>query len=119
MDDERKPIKIKKKYKKDSSFKSYYATGAIGGFQTPYDFRLAFYNVNTTNFILDTIELKQDEDLAKDEKIKKVKNAKMEHNILCEIVMTERAVREIYNFLGKELEELEERRKVKKEKEKK
>jgi len=98
---------MKKEYEMDDSFRSYYITGAIGGFRNPYDFRLAFYNIDTTKFILDTQEFKEDENLTEEERFDKLKNTEMSHKILCEIIMSEQAVREIYTFLGKELEELE------------
>jgi len=108
MDEEKISFKIKKrKYEKDSSFKSYYVTGAIGGFRNPYDFRLAFYNVDTTEFNLDMQKLTQSKELSEEEKVKKIQEKGMNHKVLCEIIMTEEVTREIYNFLGKELENLE------------
>lgn len=105
------PFKIKKKYEKDSSFSSHYVTGALGGFRNPYDFRLAFYNIDTTNYILKTQKFKQNKSLTEEQLIEKFQETEMKHKILCEVIMTEKTAREIYKFLGKELKALEEMKK--------
>jgi hypothetical protein len=58
-------------------------------------------------------KLTQSEELSEEEKVKKIQEKGMNHKVLCEIIMTEKVTREIYNFLGKELENLE---KIKREK---
>ena len=109
MSEEKKIIKFKprKTYEKDESFKSYYANGALGGFRNPYDFRLAFYKIGTTEFLMETQSIKTSEGFKDEEKDEKVRNTEMRHKILCELVMTERAVRELHNFLGRELKLLD------------
>ncbi len=100
-------IKIKKKYVKSDDFKRYYVTGAVGGFRNPYDFRLTFYNVNSNDFVFQTLKLKE-QNLSEDEYKKIISEKEMPHEILCELIMTEQAVKELHNFLGKELKILEE-----------
>ena len=94
---------IKRKYVKLDDFKSYYVTGAVGGFRNPYDFRLTFFNVNSNDFLVKTQELKG-QHLTEDEYIKIVSEMEMPHEISCQLIMTEQAVKELHTFLGKELE---------------
>lgn len=98
-------------YKKSESFKTYYVTGALGGFRNPYDFRLAFYNVDTTKFLIDTQPIKQNKELTQEEKNDAVTNTTMEQKVLCEMIMSERAVIELHDFLGREIARIEEIRK--------
>lgn len=102
-------IKIKRKYIKSEDFKKYYVTGAIGGFRNPYDFRLTFYNINSNDFLLQTQKLKE-QNLTEDEYIKIISEKEMPHEIQCELIMTEQAVKELHTFLGKELKIYEEMR---------
>ncbi|KKN47084.1 hypothetical protein LCGC14_0666500 [marine sediment metagenome] len=102
-------IKIRRKYEKSNDFKKYYVTGAIGGFKNQYDFRLSFFNVNSNDFLMQTQKFKE-QNLSEDELSKKISKMEMPHEIQCELIMTEQAVKELYNFLGKELKALEERR---------
>ncbi len=95
-------IKLKRKYVKSDNFKSYYVTGAVGGFRNLYDFRLTFYNVNSNDFVFQTIKLKE-QNLSEDEYLKILSEKEMPHEILCELIMTEQAVKELHKFLGKEL----------------
>ncbi len=112
--------KIKKEYKKNQSFKKHYITGAIGGFRNPYDFRLAFYNVDSTDLIINMQErndLKNDDDNLNEKEFKSfIKEKKLTHEILCEIIMSKKAVKELYGFIGKELERIGELKPEKSEK---
>ncbi|MFX1361362.1 MAG: hypothetical protein ACFFDL_15745 [Promethearchaeota archaeon] len=107
-----KPLK---KYIKSPDFKNYYVTGAIGGFRNPYDFRLSFFNVDSNEFVMNTQNLK-DKKFSEKEFSEKLSNVEMNHTIVCELIMTEKTAREIYNFLGKELELLEDKKKFLKQK---
>ena len=94
-------------YEKTPDFKSYYITGAIGGFRNPYDCRLAFYNADTTEFMIKTEPIKKDQSLPEEEKIKTMQETTMKNKVMCEIIMSARAAKELHDFLGKELEFLE------------
>ena len=107
-------FKVKKKYEKANDFKRYYVTGAIGGFKNPYDFRLSFFNVDSNDFTLKTQNLKDKNELSDEDLSKKLSEIEMTHLIQCELIISEQAVREIYNFIGKELEALEKIKKLEK-----
>lgn len=106
-------FRIKKKFKKDRDFKQYYVTGALGGFRNPYDFRLTFYNVNSNEFVLRTQNLKENKKLNDEELKKTLSEMEMPHILQCELIMTDQAVRELYNFLEKELKIKDEQNTVK------
>jgi len=97
-------FKIKRKFRKAANFKSHYVTGAIGGFKNKYDFRLSFYNLDTNNFILRMQNIKGEKGPPDEEEIKKIEKIDMDHNVVCEVIMSETAAKELYNFIGKELE---------------
>ncbi len=106
-------IKIRRRYEKSNDFIKYYVTGAIGGFKNPYDFRLSFYNVNSNDFLMQTQKFKE-LNLSEDELSKKISKMEILYEIQCELIMTEQAAKELYNFLGKELKNLEEMKKTRK-----
>lgn len=101
-------IKPKRIYKKADDFKKYYVTGAIGGFRNPYDFRLTFYNIDSNEFVLRTQALKENKNIDDFELQNKLKEYEMPHILMCELIMTKQAVKELYNFLKKELKILSE-----------
>ena len=109
--EEKKPIiidfKPKPKYEKSDEFKKYYVTGAIGGFRNPYDFRLTFFNVDSNEFILKTQDIKSLEELDENGIKQKLAQREMLHILQCELIMSERALIELYNFIGKELKILD------------
>ncbi|MBD3342557.1 MAG: hypothetical protein GF353_25885 [Candidatus Lokiarchaeota archaeon] len=98
---------VKKKYLKIRDFKQYYVTGAIGGFRNPYDFRLTFYNVDTNDLLIKTQNMKNKSETDEENLEKEISNIRIPHLLQCELIMTERTVREIYKFLGRELKMLE------------
>ncbi len=111
-----KPNRI---FKKIPDFKTFYVTGAIGGFRNPYDFRLTFYNEDTNSVILERQKISQNENLEQDEIDKNLLELEIPTICQCELVMTELAAKELHNFLGKELKALVQiRKEVEKSKEK-
>ena len=64
---------------------------------------------------MQTQKLKE-QNLSGDEFSKKISKMEMPHEIQCELIMTEQAAKELYNFLGKELKNYEERKKTPKKK---
>ena len=98
--------KIEKTYEKAEQFASYYVTGAIGGFNNKYDFRMGFYNIDTLDHTLQVQHLSPQK-LPPEEYIEKISKVKMPHKILCEVVMTEKAAKELHSFLGRQLSLLE------------
>ena len=109
-EEEKKSFKLKKEYQKSESFKSYYVTGALGGFQNQYDFRLAFYKDEVTDVLLEREKIITNDDLNKNEKEKIISKMKVPCTLECEIVMPERSVIELYKFIQKELKNKKERR---------
>ena len=107
---EKKSYKLKKEYKKSEDFKSYYVTAALGGFQNQYDFRLAFYKDDVTDVLLKREKIITNDDLNENEKEKIISKMKVPCTLECEIVMPERSVFELYNFIQKELKNEKERR---------
>ncbi len=107
--EKRKIIKIKPKkiYTKAEDYKRYYVTGAIGGFRNPYDFRLTFYNIDSNEFLLKTQNLKENKNIPDVEIQNKLKEVEMTHILQCELIMTEQAVKELYEFLKKEMKILD------------
>jgi len=103
---EKEIIQVRSKFEKDKNFKKYYVNGAIGGFKNKYDFRLAFYDTEINDLIIQTDPIKFNKDLSKEEKLNLMNQLEIKNNILCEIIMAEQAVKELYAFLGKELEKL-------------
>ncbi len=97
-------FKPKHKYIKSEEFKKYYVTGAIGGFRNPYDFRLTFFNVDSNEFLIKAQDIKSETKLDKNDLMKKLSQREMPNIQQCELIMSERTVRELYNFIGKELE---------------
>jgi len=108
-------FKPKRNYKKIPDFKSYYVTGAIGGFRNPYDFRLAFYQDDINDVIIKKNKILEEEYLTEEEITEKISKIDIPFILKCEIIMTELAAKELYNFLGKELQTFEQ---IKKEEEK-
>jgi len=106
--DKRIPIKTKRTHQKAPDFKSYYVTGAIGGFRNPYDFRLTFYQDDINTAVIKKNEILQNQDLNEKEIEEVISNIEIPFYLKCEVIMTELAARELYNFLGKELESLKE-----------
>ncbi len=97
-------FKPKRNYKKIPDFKSYYVTGAIGGFRNPYDFRLAFYQDDINDVIIKKNKMLEEENLTEEEITEKISKMDILFFLKCEIIMTELAAKELYNFLGKELQ---------------
>ena len=98
------PIDIPKKYEKSESFQSYYVNGALGGFNNKYDMRLAFYKINTLEHLLST---RDNEAHSKEEAIQNLIKNPMPHDILCEIIMSKEAAKELFQFPKRQLEQLE------------
>ncbi len=96
-------IPIEKIFKKKADFKSHYVTGAIGGFKTQYDFRLSFYNIGINDFIMNLENAHLTEEFQKKDLEQNLKKFKMEHNLVCEVIMSEPAIRELYEFIGRQL----------------
>lgn len=107
---EKKTFKLKKEYKKSEVFKSYYVTGALGGFQNQYDFRLAFYKDEVTDVLFKREDIINNEDLNENEKNIIISKMRVPCTLECEIVMPERSVVELYNFIQKELKNIKARR---------
>jgi len=101
----------KKKYIKAEGFKKYYITGAIGGFRNPYDFRLTFYNIDSNEFLIETQVIKGEKEIKENELLNKLSQKEMLFNLQCEVIMTERAARELCTFIGKELETIDKNKK--------
>ena len=97
------PVKLKKKYIKSQDFKRFYVTGAIGGFRNPYDFRLSFYDVDTNEFVVKAENLKIEKGITKLELKNYLDEMEMSLTLKCELVMSKKAVIELYNFIQKEL----------------
>ncbi len=102
----------KKVYKKSEDFKRYYVTGAVGGFRNPYDFRLSMYNVESNDFLIESLDVKDKIPKSKEEMAKKLSKIDFVHTVVCELTMTEQAARELYAFLGKEVEQAEKSKKA-------
>ncbi len=102
-------MKLERIFKKSEDFKSHYVTGAIGGFKHKYDFRLGFYNVGTTDFFINLENSKSNKKSnGKDLKdIIRNEGIKVSNTLVCEVIMSEPAIRELYQFIGKELKALE------------
>lgn len=100
----KKSYTLKKDYKKSEEFKSYYVTGAIGGFKNQYDFRLAFYKDEVNDVILKREEIRENENLNEEEKDEMVSKMRVPCTLECEIIMPELSVIQLYNFIRKELE---------------
>ena len=107
-EEERKPYKLKKEYKKSENFKSYYITGAVGGFKNNYDFRLTFFKDNINEVVLKREEIRENETINQIEKEEIFSNVRVPCTLECEVIMTERALIELYNFIRKELNFLKE-----------
>ena len=103
VEDQIIPVKLKKKYIKSLDFKRYYVTGAIGGFRNPYDFRLSFYDVDTNELVVKAENLKIEKGLTKLDMKNHLSELEMSLTLTCELVMTKKAVVELYNFIRKEL----------------
>lgn len=99
-------IKTKRKFKKADNFQKFYVTGAIGGFKNAYDFRLTFYNIDSNEFILKSQSLKDNKNMTNSDFKDKLSEIEVPHILKCELIMTEKAVKELYNFLKIELESL-------------
>ena len=97
------PVKLKRKYIKSQDFKRYYVTGAIGGFRNAYDFRMSFYDVDTNEFVAKTENLKVEKGFTKLELKNYLDKMEMPHMLTCELVMSKKAVIELFNFMRKEL----------------
>ena len=96
-------VPVVKKYEKIDDFKSYYVTGAIGGFKTKYDFRLSFYNIDTNDFIMKAEDKKSKENIRDEELAKHITDLELKHNVMCEVIMSEPAARELHQFIGRQL----------------
>ncbi|MGV9206193.1 MAG: hypothetical protein ACOC44_19485 [Promethearchaeia archaeon] len=81
---------------------SYYVTGAIGGFKNKYDFRLSFYNTDTNGLIEKLQNMQSDKEIGNEELIEETQNLELKNNILCEVIMSELAIRELYQFIGRQ-----------------
>lgn len=103
VEDQIIPVKLKKKYIKSQDFKRYYVTGAIGGFRNSYDFRLSFYDVDTNEFVVKAENLKIEKGLTKLDLKNHLSKMEMSLKLTCELVMSKKAVIELYNFIQKEL----------------
>lgn len=100
-----KGFRLRRDYKKSENFKSYYVTGAAGGFKNPYDFRLTFFRDD----INDLIRIRNqyiNENLSDEEIKKRLSETKVPFILQCELIMTEKSALELYNFLGNELKKL-------------
>lgn len=97
------PVKLKRKFIKSQDFKRYYVTGAIGGFRNPYDFRLSFYDVDTNEFVVKAENLKVEKGLTKLELKNHLDMMEMPHTLTCELIMSKKAILELFNFIRKEL----------------
>ncbi len=113
-EEEKKSYKLKKKYIKSDNFKSYYITGAIGGFKNNYDFRLTFFKDDINEVILKRDEIIENEAINKNEKEEIFSKVRVPCTLECEVIMTERALIELYNFIKKELnfKEIERRKQL-------
>ncbi|MFO8020802.1 MAG: hypothetical protein R6U96_19420 [Promethearchaeia archaeon] len=100
-------IKVRKKFEKVEEFKSHYVTGAIGGFKNKYDFRLSFYNTDTNSLIEKLQNMQSDKEIGKEELIEETQDLELRNNIVCEVIMSEPAIRELYQFIGRQLKEKE------------
>ena len=96
-------VKPKKKYIKSQDFKKYYVTGAIGGFRNPYDFRLSFYDVDTNELVAKAENLKSEKGFTKLELKNYLDKMEMPLMLTCELIMSKKAVIELFNFIRKEL----------------
>ncbi len=109
MEEEKsKSYKLKKEYKKSENFKSYYITGAVGGFKNNYDFRLTFFRDDINGVVLKREEIRDNETLNQNEKEEIFSKVRVPCTLECEVIMTERALIELYNFIKKELNFLKE-----------
>ena len=100
-------IEIKRVFKKDKDFKKYYVNGAIGGFRNKYDFRLTFFDLETNDLVIKSDPIKFDKNLTQEEKFERLRKLEFQNTLVCELIITEEAVRELYAFLGKELKKFE------------
>ena len=105
----KKSYKLKKEYIKSEDYKSYYVTGAMGGFKNNYDFRLMFFKDDINEVVLKREEIRENEELNQNEKEDIFSKVKVPCKLECEVIMTERALIELYNFIQKELNFLKER----------
>lgn len=96
-------VKLKRKYIKSQDFKKYYVTGAIGGFRNPYDFRLSFYDVDTNELVAKAENLKSEKEITKLELKNYLDKMEMPLTLTCELIMSKKAVIELFNFIRKEL----------------
>ena len=103
-----KPLNIKKKYEKAEQFQSYYVNGALGGFTNKYDMRLAFYQVNTLDHMINSKKSESKLPLNEEEAIENLRKHPMPHDILCEVIMSKESAKELYFFLKKQFQQLEE-----------
>jgi hypothetical protein len=101
--------KIENLFQKTEDFKTHYVTGAIGGFKNKYDFRLSFYNIDSNGFILKMKNISEKTDI--ENALEDDKDLRMKHNVVCEVIMSEPAVRELYDFIGRQLEAMEKAKK--------
>jgi len=102
----------KNTYKKSEGFKQYYVTGAVGGFRNPYDFRLSMYNIESNDFLVETLDIKDNKSKSEEDLSKKLAKIDFIHTLVCELIMTEQAARELHAFLGKELNQVEKSKKM-------
>ncbi|MBD3212947.1 MAG: hypothetical protein GF311_10095 [Candidatus Lokiarchaeota archaeon] len=101
-------VPVIRKYEKIDDFRSYYVTGAIGGFKTKYDFRLSFYNIDTNDFIMKAEEKKSRKNVRDEELEELVTDLELKHDVMCEVIMSETAARELHQFIGRQLKAREE-----------
>jgi len=100
-------LQIRTKFEKDKDFRRYYVNGAMGGFKNKYDLRLSFYSTEINDLLINSNPIKFNPELSEEEKVAKINELALKNNILCEIIMSEQAAKELHTFLGKEIKNFE------------